>query len=348
LFTQEISTEEFYQSKYDYYKKFTFYVIIAGCLASITYFVSDCQLFGRFAIETLLPRTIILIPLLAFMYIYKKVTNYRIMVPICYLVIHLVMWNTIWAIVYLPDKTHASEGFIIMQLLFFAVGFCAPFHYALIAHCILIANILVSHLFNHYTNLDMMISLGLPCVVGICSAHYFMQKLYMDHYQATRKLEYLSRYDSLTGVYSRNILDRIVQKNTKQFIPSMGSTCGVIMFDIDNFKKIKDTYGHTISDVIIKNITNIASLVIEPNDYLIRWGGEEFVIILSSSTEKQTWKKAEALRHAVEQSTNSICPVTVSVGVAMYDGEDYEVILDRADKALYMAKENGHNCVHLY
>ena len=345
---QEFTKKEFYQSKYDYYKKFAYYVVVAGCLGSTTYFVSDCQLFGRFATETLLPRTIILIPLLIFMYFYPKITNYRIMVPTCYTILHLIMWNTIWAIVYLPDRTHASEGFIIMQLLFFAAGFCAPFKYALIAHCLLVVNILVSHTFNHYKNLDMMISLGLPCVIGICAAHYFMQKLYMDHYQTARKLEYISRYDALTGVYNRNIVEMILKKDKKHFINELGSQCAVLMFDIDHFKNVNDTYGHAKGDIVLKSLANTASCIMETKDYLIRWGGEEFIIILADTTEENALRKAEQLRQMVEHSDNGICAVTVSVGVALYNGEDYQIIVDHADKALYMAKESGRNCVHLY
>ena len=66
MFSEEFNLQDFYQSKYDYYKKFTYYVIICAALASITYFVSDCQLFGRFARVTLIPRTIILLPLALF------------------------------------------------------------------------------------------------------------------------------------------------------------------------------------------------------------------------------------------------------------------------------------------
>lgn len=349
MFSEDFNLQDFYQSKYDYYKQFTYYVIICAALASITYFVSDCQLFGRFARETLIPRTIILLPLALFLYIQPKVKHYKIMVPVCYAIVHLIMWNTIWAIVYLPDKTHASEGFIIMHLMFFAVGFCAPFRYALVAHTLVIANILISNLFNHYQNLDIMMSLGIPCVAGICAAHYFMEKAYLDHYETARKLEFISGYDALTGIYNRNLMNDIVQEGKMQFTEEIGRSCAILMFDIDHFKQVNDTYGHNKGDIVLKSVVNAASSVLEPSDYLIRWGGEEFVIILPKCSEEEiAVNVAERLRQLVERTDNGICPVTVSVGIAFYHGESYQVVVDRADKALYMAKESGRNQVHVY
>lgn len=349
MFTDEKDNLQFYQSKYEYYQKFAYYVIICASLASISYFISDCQLFGRFARETLLPRTFILLPLALYIYIYPKINNYKIMVPVNYLIIHSIMWNTIWAIVYLPDKTHASEGFIIMHLMFFAIGFCAPIRYALIAHSLVIVNILVSHLFNHYQNLDVMLSLGIPCVIGICAAHYFMEEIYADHYITAKKLEFISGYDALTGIYNRNIMNEIIQEGKKQFIDEIGRTCAILLFDIDHFKQVNDTYGHMKGDIVLKSLVNAASSVLEPKDYLIRWGGEEFIMILPKCNEPEVAiERAERLRQLVERTDNGVCPVTISVGIAFYNGEDYQIIVDRADKALYMAKENGRNQVHIY
>src|SRR5690554_3423238 len=116
---------QFLQSKYDYYAQFNTWSVIIATLAQVTYSVSDCQLFERFAWETLLPRTFMILPMLVFLFISKRVSDYRIMVPLSYIMIHGIMWCTIWAIYYLPIKQHASEGFIIMQLMFFAVGYSA-------------------------------------------------------------------------------------------------------------------------------------------------------------------------------------------------------------------------------
>lgn len=345
MFTGEIDKADFYQSKYEYYKHFSLWVVVVSSLASIAYFVSDCQLFGRFAIETLLPRTIILIPMTMYIFLSKKIKSYKIMVPLEYLIVHMVMWTTIWAIYYLPDKTHASEGFIIMHLMFCGIGFSAPFHYSTFFHCLLIGNILVSNLFNHYENLDIMLSLGLPCLFAICFIHYFMQKLYVGHYQTAKKLKYISYYDYLTDVYNRNVLGELTDPDTKQFLPSVAKPVSVMIFDIDFSKKVNDTYGHVKGDQVLKALANTIKPMIGKKDYMLRWGGEEFVLILSGKNLDEAKIFAEQVRAAVEASENGVCPVTISIGISAYDGKDYKSAIDAADQALYRAKKNGRNRV---
>ena len=345
---QNIDKKDFYQSKYDFYRQLSFGVVVASALASITYFYSDCQLFGRFAVETLLPRTIILLPLLIYVLLARRIDTYKVMVPLSYLLIHLIMWNTIWAIVYLPDRTHASEGFIIMQFMFLAMGFGAPFSYSTPAHILLMADILISHTFNHYANLDLMLSLGIPLMVGICTIQYVMQKLYMSHYQVTKRLEYISNYDALTGALNRNILEQIVVPKTKRFVDELGEECTVILFDIDHFKQVNDTYGHTKGDIVLKSVCSWVAGEIRKGDYLIRWGGEEFVILLAGTDIRKAAQIAERLRKKVEASDCGVCPVTISLGIAPYDGEDYTKAVQRADEMLYKAKEGGRNQTAVY
>ena len=347
MLPKEINRVEFFQSKYDYYKTFSFWVVVFACLSSTTFFVSDCQLFGRFAIETLLPRTIILAPMLLYLFIQRRVKSYQLMVPITYLIFHLIMWNTIWAIYYLPDKSHASEGFIIMHLMFFAMGFCAPFHYSTVAHALVIVNILLSNLFNHYANLEIMLSLGIPCVLAICASHYFMQSLYVSHYQTAQKLEYISYYDLLTGVYNRNILSSLIDPDTGGFKASLGKNICVIIFDIDYFKQVNDTYGHVKGDVVLKKLVEVIRSLLGERDCMIRWGGEEFIVIFTDKEVGEIRRLAEELRRNVEASDNGVCPVTISVGIAAYDGETFKTTVDAADHALYRAKEKGRNRVEV-
>lgn len=342
-----IDKKDFFQSKYEYYKDFCFWVIIFSCIASISYFISDCQLFGRFATETIIPRGMSLIPAIIYAIVYFKVKSYKIMVPLSYLVLHCIMWNTIWAIVYLPNKDFAREGFIIMHLMFFAIGFCAPLRYAIAAHSLLIADILISNTFNHYEALDLMLSLGIPCVVAICFAHYFMQKLYTTHYLTARKLEHISTYDTLTDVYNRNILEYIIEPDTLLFKREMGTDISVLLFDIDFFKQVNDTYGHVVGDRILKSVVENIKTVLTADNYFIRWGGEEFVIVLPNCPLEKAAEIAELLRTTVESNNNEICPTTISIGVAPYNGINYKSAIDKADKALYAAKGKGRNCIHV-
>lgn len=335
----------FYQSKYEFYRKFSFAVVIFASLASVTYFISDCQLFGRLAVETALARFIIIIPMMLYIILYSKCRDYRVMVPVSYAVIHCIMWNTIWAIYFLPDKSHAVEGFIIMHLMFLALGFIAPFKWATAFHVLVIVNILVSNTFNHYESLDLMLSLGVPCVVAICAIQYFMQGAYYEHYVVVNKLERMSRYDMLTGAYNRYIIEDITDEKSVNFTESMPVPSGMLLLDIDHFKKVNDTYGHIAGDSILKQIIEVVFTSTRSTDYCIRWGGEEFLILLPGCGPARSRNVAETIRSRVEHMNTGICPVTVSLGVITYEGGDYKGYVARCDEALYRAKNTGRNKV---
>lgn len=341
-----ISRELFYQSKYDYYCNLNFWVVIIGCLSSLTYFVSDCQLIGHFSTDTMFARFNILIPLTVFILVARKVKNYKIMVVFSYVMIHWVVWNTIWAIVYLPDRSHASEGFIIMQLLFFAAGFAAPFKYSTPAHLLLMVDILVSNTFNHYANLDMMLSLGLPATIAVILVHFCMQKYYLDHYKTQRNLEFISKHDFLTGTYNRNRINELTDAETHtKFNDELGSKVCVMMFDIDFFKAVNDTHGHLAGDTVLKSLCRCVEENIHINKDFIRWGGEEFLVILHNCPISDGIDIAETIRESVSKMDTGVCPITISIGISYYDGLDYKKAVDCADRALYLAKKCGRNCI---
>lgn len=339
------SKDSFYQSKYDFYRIFCNAVVIVSCLSSITYFISDCQIFGRFASETLLARTNILVPMLVFIFLAKKIKNYKVMTIVSYVMLHWIMWNTIWAIYYLPDRTYASEGFIIMHVMFFAIGFCAPITYSTVAHALLIADMLLSNTFNHYENLDIMLALNIPVMCGICASHLVMQSLYRVHYTMNEKLQHISLFDALTGVYNRNILSSLLREDGTHFRKDMGKNVAVLIFDIDWFKKVNDTYGHVKGDTVLKEMAATISSQLTDKDYMIRWGGEEFVILLADTTKAGALAFAEQIRSLIEQHDNGVCKITISIGASIYHGIDYKAAIDAADQALYEAKNNGRNRV---
>lgn len=336
--------DAFLQSKYDYYRTFNKWVVILSCLASVTYFASDCQLFGRFAWETLLPRTFILIPMLLFIITGRKISNYKIMVPFSYVIIHGVMWCTIWAIYYLPIKQHANEGFIIMHLMFFAVAYCAPYRFSIVAHSLVIVNIIVSNCFNHYESFQQMLLLGIPCVVSICAVNYIMENVYMDQYTTKKQLEQALVTDQLTEVYNRNELKNILNTDTNRLIFDQNTDISILLMDIDFFKKVNDTYGHDKGDIVLTHTAQIVKNSTKPEDIIIRWGGEEFVVIMPSCSLDKAQDIAENIRMKVETSNNAVCPVTISLGVSAYQGNFHHAVTN-ADQALYAAKETGRNRV---
>lgn len=338
--------EEFYQSKYNYYYSFTKWVIILGSLASSTYIISDWQILGHFPVETIIPRFSIFIVLAIYLLMDRHIKNYKIMVPAGYVVIHCIMWATIWAIVYLPDKQHANEGFIIMHLLFFALGFSAPFKISTAAHSMVAVNIIVSNLFNHYESFWQMLFLGIPCIIAICGVHWIMERSYLEHYLMSRKLQRVTLEDQLTKVYNRNVLRNICEENGKSLRITSGdrSSC-VIILDIDFFKQVNDTYGHLQGDKALVFVASVIRAAVRKQDWVLRWGGEEFVIILPDCPLEHAAAVAEKIRQNIAVRDSGVCPLTISAGVALYTDNDLYVSVAEADKALYQAKSSGRNRV---
>jgi diguanylate cyclase (GGDEF)-like protein len=161
------------------------------------------------------------------------------------------------------------------------------------------------------------------------------------------ELENLSIRDPLTNIGNRRYFTTQLQEyvtNSKRYPMCIS----LIMFDIDFFKKINDTYGHDVGDDVLVFYTKLIQEHLRENDIFCRIGGEEFMIILPYITKEQAEVVAEKLRALVEAS-REIVPLSMSFGVSEYkEGEEIKTFLKRVDDAVYDAKENGRNrvCVH--
>jgi diguanylate cyclase (GGDEF)-like protein len=347
----KLSKEEkraFYQSKYDYYNTFNLCMAIVSVLAYLSYFFTDCGIFGRFAHETLLSRIIIIIPFAIFIVLQKKVKDYRIMVPASYILIHCIIWCTDWATYLLPDRQHAISGMIIMNLIFMCAGFAAPFSYSLIGHCALIADIALANTFLHYDNLDMMYMFNIPAVIAVCVMHNMMQRVYFDQYITKDKLEKLVVRDQLTEMFNRNKMKELSDAATGKLSYEDDISVSMLLIDIDYFKKVNDEFGHEAGDKVLVHLAQLLKASVRATDYVIRWGGEEFLIVMPGCDSEQAVRVAEKIREKAEQSENGICRTTISIGVALYGGGNYHDTIKKADEAMYQAKAAGRNKVVLY
>lgn len=160
-----------------------------------------------------------------------------------------------------------------------------------------------------------------------------------------------SQKDALTGAFSKGAL---IEKGPEAMKRAevLNEEFSIVTFDIDHFKRINDTHGHPGGDHVLKELCRIViSKLIRANDFFARYGGEEFVILLAGSPSKTAGEVAERIRHTIETNDfvfeGTHIPVTVSVGVATRQAGDSEwnQIYDRADKALYQAKQTGRNKV---
>lgn len=155
-----------------------------------------------------------------------------------------------------------------------------------------------------------------------------------------------SKEDPLTGCLNRAGFSSVLLREQEN-LSKNDSPVSFVILDIDHFKQINDAYGHNVGDEVLVNLTKLIQSKIRNTDALIRWGGEEFVILCGDTPIQNAQFLAEKLRMAIE-STSLIKQqqVTCSFGIAeMIAGEDPKRLFERADKALYASKEGGRNRV---
>jgi len=166
--------------------------------------------------------------------------------------------------------------------------------------------------------------------------------VFIDNYN----LKKLSTIDKLTGVYLRKHIEQqfaVLMSISRQ----QNYSLSVIMLDIDKFKNVNDTYGHRKGDEILSVIGELLLKSVRNTDYVGRYGGEEFIIILPETDATSGYKVAEKIRLLVQESKllGEEHPLTVSLGIATYpiDGANEEELIEKADQALYYSKNNGRN-----
>jgi diguanylate cyclase (GGDEF)-like protein len=156
--------------------------------------------------------------------------------------------------------------------------------------------------------------------------------------------------DSLTELYNRRYMMTAINKEINRAARNKHSL-GIIMADIDRYKAINDTFGHTYGDYVLSLVAEILEKNTRDFDIVCRYGGDEFVLVLPDSSLSDALKRAEHLRQIIENTDFTFdgknIKVSLSFGVAAYPeyGMSGEVLLQSADKALYVAKENGRNKV---
>lgn len=169
---------------------------------------------------------------------------------------------------------------------------------------------------------------------------------YNEMIQRLNKHKLLSITDKLTGLFNRLKLDEALNDEFNRS-NRFNRTFGIIIIDIDYFKKVNDTYGHIVGDQALIQFAKILKENIRKIDILGRWGGEEFMIICSETDFQGTIKLAQSLREIISKyDFPTIGNLSASFGVSVYDGdENIDKVIARADNALYKAKANGRNKV---
>jgi diguanylate cyclase (GGDEF)-like protein len=151
--------------------------------------------------------------------------------------------------------------------------------------------------------------------------------------------------DKLTGAYSKRYLDIFLHKEIAHSVRQRKDV-GLLMLDLDHFKRINDTYGHVFGDKVLSTVSEVIKKSIRPDDYFIRYGGEEFAVIIANSNMANVLEIAERIRKAVEntpilnEEQNIPVTITISIGVSNFNNLALSAgtLVESADKALYTAK----------
>lgn len=173
--------------------------------------------------------------------------------------------------------------------------------------------------------------------------------------QMVEKLDQLASFDALSQVYNRR---KLLEEADKEAIRAMRyyDHLSVLMIDIDHFKNVNDQYGHLAGDEVIYNIAQIIKRKVRSIDIVGRYGGEEFVAVLSNADRENGYRVAETIRKEIENAKilyeEEVLSVTVSVGLAVTTVSNLRsinmmAVINLADKAMYLAKENGRNRVEV-
>ena len=173
--------------------------------------------------------------------------------------------------------------------------------------------------------------------------------LTISRYQ--RRLEEMATTDKLTGLANRQAFGVLIPQAMRESARA-GTPLVAIMLDIDHFKAVNDRHGHAAGDAVLAHLARVIRGSLRSSDYVFRWGGEEFLVIVKSPLEDDGPALAEKIRHAVgstpAQHEGHALPVTISAGVAVHGkDEPTEEWIERADRALYRAKQEGRNAVRV-
>lgn len=285
----------------------------------------------------------------------------EIIIPIlCYTVTLLLFGVDCVLVTYMPIKYCGIIGQVSFCIALLVIGNAVTWHYYLPANIVYSVLVLVGSYFeNKLTPGDWLpwkseliylpTHLTIPTVIMVMVAVTILNRLSeidsIRSYKDREALQYLTEHDPLTGAYNRTSLKR------EYFLDKF-----FFMIDIDHFKKLNDNFSHEMGDKCLKKFAEIVRNNIRKEDRLIRYGGEEFIILFNGeSTKEEMHQKADDLRKAVEEETsrikdfadpNFVAPFTISVGVNhMNPNYTLEDNIKVADKYLYEAKEKGRNRV---
>jgi diguanylate cyclase (GGDEF)-like protein len=264
-----------------------------------------------------------------------------------------VLWT--WYIVLQSTQSGLDHNFLLISLLglFFISAIALSENLLAAILYIIPASIAILYLDGLYLLGKTLLTISLPLIGLIVNylmqkrSSAFTQRMVENLYSEREKFSDLSMLDPLTGLYNR----RGLQNKLDTLTPSYASNF-LILLDIDHFKAYNDNYGHSMGDQTLVQVATAIRDSVRSRDVVVRYGGEEFLVVLLNTTKEQAIRAAVRIQEEVLQlqiphhfnnqvSTN----VTISIGLSPIIEEDFSSALIAADDALYLAKNSGRNKV---
>lgn len=200
----------------------------------------------------------------------------------------------------------------------------------------------------------MFVGVNIAIVFGIFAilSHFYRANAFSAEKalrQANQKLEIQAQTDPLTKLMNRRSITFLIEREVDEFI-RFGQPFSIILGDVDNFKKFNDTFGHEIGDHILVEVAELLKNNIREQDYVSRWGGEEFLVLLPRLDQAGARQVAERIRESIAAhpmaAGGGTSQITMTFGVATYSGySEAKECIRRADMAMYDGKRQGRNCV---
>ena len=193
-----------------------------------------------------------------------------------------------------------------------------------------------------FDDLHQVLSFVVTGAITIACAWFFSVR----HEDQRKQLQKLATHDPLTGAHNRRAMDNALDHAVKT-ADRAGAAYGLLLLDLDHFKKVNDIYGHSVGDRVLVECADVIRSRIRKADQVFRYGGEEFVVLLTGVKLEGLEKVAQVLRRNIARNIRTpIGPITASFGAAkLRETESAKVWLQRADDALYRAKNSGRNCI---
>jgi len=196
---------------------------------------------------------------------------------------------------------------------------------------------------NRYTNIALA-SLLVLCIAMVV----FIYRRFSDSNKRNKELDYLAARDPLTNCYNRRVLFNFMNRDFSDL--NTLDEYSVLMVDVDHFKDVNDTFGHSTGDEVLRGVVDILQSVVREADTVARYGGEEFCVVLPTANLKRAIKIAETIRESIEKSAIKNVNITCSIGISSikFNATSASEILEQADIALFKSKSLGRNRVTVW